>query len=62
MSNGSFYRLRSKLLPFGVDVAFVQPKEVSNVIPLVRVLEAVPARVPDWAEGTALYFEPRLVA
>jgi II/X family phage/plasmid replication protein len=62
MSNGSFYRLRSKLLPFGVDVAFVQPKEASNVIPLVRVLEAVPARVPDWAEGTALYFEPRRVA
>lgn len=59
MSIRSFYRLRAKLLPHGVDIATLIPKETSNVVPLVRVLEAVPAPVPDWAIGTALYFEPR---
>lgn len=63
MSRPAFYRLRAKLLPHGVDIATLQPTEDrSNVIPLVRVLEAIPASVPDWAEGTALYFEPRRVA
>lgn len=61
LSNGSFYRLRSKLLPHGIDIATLLPKEgQSNVVPLYRVLEAKPAQVPDWAEGTPLYFEPRL--
>ena len=60
LPNGSFYRLRSKLLPHGVDIATVQPKESSsNVVPLFRVLEAGPAPVPDGATGTPLYFEPR---
>lgn len=58
----SFYRLRSKLLPHGVDVATLMPKEVSNVVPLHRVLAAVPAQVPSWAFGTPLFFEPRRVA
>lgn len=63
MSRPSFYRLRAKLLPHGVDIATLQPTEDrSNVIPLVRFLEAVPACVPDWAEDTPLYFEPRRVA
>lgn len=62
MSRPSFYRLRSKLLPHGVDVCTLMPKEVSNVVPLHRVLEAVPVGVPDWAHGTPLYFEPRRVA
>lgn len=54
----SFYRLRSKLLPHGIDIATVQPREKSNVVPLVRVLEAQPAGVPTWAQGTPLFFEP----
>lgn len=62
MSRPSFYRLRSKLLPHGVDIATLMPKEVSNVVPLYRVLEAKPAPVPEWAEGTPLYFEPPRVA
>lgn len=63
MSRPAFYRLRAKLLPHGIDIATVQPSEDrSNVVPLVRVLEAVPAGIPDWAEGTPLYFEPRRVA
>lgn len=59
LSNGAFYNLRNKLLPHGIDVATAQPKEATNVVPLIRILEAKPAPIPDWAEGTALYFEPR---
>lgn len=60
MPHRSFYRLRAKLLPHGVDIATLQPSEDrSNVVPLVRVLEAIPAGVPDWAVDTPLYFEPR---
>jgi II/X family phage/plasmid replication protein len=58
MSRPSFYRLRAKLLPHGIDIATVLPREVSNVVPLFKTLEAVPAPVPDWAVGTPLYFEP----
>lgn len=62
LSNGAFYNLRNKLLPHGIDVSICQPKEASNVVPLVRVLEAKPAPIPDWAYGTPLYFEPRRIA
>lgn len=63
MSRPAFYRLRAKLLPHGVDIATLQPSEDrSNVVPLVRVLEAVPAGVPDWAVDTPLFYEPRRVA
>jgi II/X family phage/plasmid replication protein len=55
----TFYRYRNKLLQHGVDISIRQPEKVDNVVPLIRVLEAVPAAVPDWAVGTPLYFEPR---
>lgn len=58
-SRPTFYRYRTKLLAHGVDISIRQTEKVDNVIPLIRVLEAVPASVPDWAEGTPLYFEPR---
>lgn len=58
----TFYRYRLALLEHGVDIAALNPKEHSNVVPLVRVLEAVPAQIPDWAYGTSLYWEPRRVA
>ncbi|MCC5058182.1 phage/plasmid replication protein, II/X family, partial [Xanthomonas campestris] len=61
MSRPSFYRLRAKLLPHGVDIATLMPREVSNVVPLFRTLEAVPAPVPEWAVGTLLYFEPPML-
>jgi II/X family phage/plasmid replication protein len=63
LPNGSFYRLRAKLLPCGIDISICRNKNTqSNVVPLVRVLEAKPANIPDWAEGTPLYFEPRRIA
>lgn len=55
----TFYKYRKELLPHGIDIATLQPREVSNVVPLHRVLEAVPAQIPDWAIGTPLYFEPK---
>ena len=58
----TFYKYRKELLPFGVDIATILPKEVSNVVPLYRVLEAKPAPIPEWAYGTKLYFEPRKIA
>lgn len=63
LSRPTFYRYRAELLPHGIDIATLQPREaVSNVVPLHRVLEAKPVTVPDWAHGTALYFEPRRIA
>ena len=58
----TFYKYRAELLPHGIDIATRMPREVSNVVPLYRVLEAKPAQVPEWAIGTPLYFEPRRVA
>lgn len=62
LSRPTFYRYRAQLLEHGIDIATVQAVEASNVVPLVRILEAVPVGVPDWAQGTHLYFEPRRVA
>tara|TARA_R110001606_G_C15335725_1_gene646027 strand:- start:36 stop:1097 length:1062 start_codon:yes stop_codon:yes gene_type:complete len=62
-SSSTFYRHRSALLKYGIDIAVVQPsskKDLTNVVPFIQVLEAVQVSiVPDWAEGTPLYFEPR---
>jgi II/X family phage/plasmid replication protein len=62
LSRATFYRYRSELLPHGIDLATLNPKDVSNVVPLHRVLEAIPVGVPDWAKGTPLYWEPNRVA
>lgn len=61
-SRPTFYRYRSQLLAHGIDISIQQQGRPDNVVPLVRVLEAVPASIPDWAEGTGLYFEPRRFA
>jgi II/X family phage/plasmid replication protein len=61
-SRPTFYRHRRELLPHGIDIATLMPREVSNVVPLFKVLEAKPVGVPEWAIETALYFEPRRTA
>ena len=58
LARPTFYRYRSQLLPHGVDISTVNPREVSNVVPLVRVLEAMPMQIPDWAKGTELLYLP----
>jgi II/X family phage/plasmid replication protein len=58
----TFYRYRSQLLAYGVDIAVKQDRsgsDMSNVVPLRVVLNAYPVGVPEWASGTPLYFEPR---
>lgn len=63
VSRPTFYRYRQELLKHGIDIAVLQAKEPSsNVVPLIQILRAVPAGVPDWARGTSLYFEPRRFA
>lgn len=52
----TFYRYRKQILEYGVDISSKSPKEKSNVIPLIRVLEAKPVGIPDWA------YEKNLVA
>ena len=55
----TFYRYRSQLLPHGIDIAIRQPhEERSNVVPLIRVIEAVPCGPPAWAYGTPLLVGP----
>lgn len=55
----TFYRYRSQLLPHGVDIATVQPRDrPDNVETLWRVLDPMPMEIPEWAYGTPLYFDP----
>lgn len=63
MTRRTFYRHRKELLEYGVDITNkAPPRDKSNVVPLVRVVEAVPASLPEWVEGTDyLYTPPRLV-
>lgn len=57
-SKTAFYRYRAQLIPYGIDIATVQPRELSHRA-IAAVLVARPADVPDWAAGTKLFFEPR---
>ena len=47
----TFYRYRTQLKALGIDIGIARDvdQKDANVIPLMRVLEAQPAGVPDWA-------------
>ena len=47
----TFYRYRSQLKELGIDIGIPKDlnQEDSKVIPLIRVLEAEPVGIPDWA-------------
>ena len=51
LSRPTFYRYRTKLLQYGIDISVVKDKdnEQSNVVPMIRYLEAVPMGIPEWA-------------
>lgn len=51
LPKNTFYRYRRKLKEYDVDIALVRDldKVADNVIPLIRVLEAEPVGIPDWA-------------
>lgn len=50
MSDRTFYRQKKQLMAYGINID-IQPNQShsSNVVPMFRILEAVPASVPDWA-------------
>jgi II/X family phage/plasmid replication protein len=52
----TFYRVRKQMEKYGIDISTKSPKEKNNVIPLIRVLEAKPVGIPDWA------YDKKLVA
>ena len=59
MSKATFYRYRDVLLDkTGVDIGL--PPQTSNVVPLIRVLQAKPASMPDWYLN-ALYEPPERI-
>ena len=54
----TYYRIRKQLKEYDIDIALVRDVEqpVDNVVPLIRVLEAEPVGIPDWA------YEQNLIA
>jgi|GEM_PF-2248570 len=49
----TFYRHRKGLLAFGIDIS--KPKvQGNNVVPILRVIEARPKAIPEWAINTPL--------
>lgn len=57
MSKVTFYRHRNYLLDYGVDISIPNPDttpESAEIIPLYKVLEPKPYKIPDWAYGTEL--------
>jgi II/X family phage/plasmid replication protein len=54
MSSSAFYRWRKQLLAYGIDISLVQEGITSNIVPMIRILEAVPAEIPQWAYDKGL--------
>lgn len=59
MKKPTFYRHRKRLIEHGLDISIPSGNKPNNVIPLMRIIEAIPAEIPEWAYGTEYYFEPR---
>lgn len=60
LSKATYYRHRKELLAYGVDIMTVRPAtDRSNVIPLIRVLEARPCSTP---ESLQAYCYPALLS
>lgn len=60
LSKSSYYRQRKELLEFGIDISIACNKAKTNVVPLIRVLEAKPAQVPTWAYDKGLIFQSEI--
>jgi II/X family phage/plasmid replication protein len=61
----TFYRHRTALLAYGVDISIKQDRqqaETSNVVPIRVVLVGKPVTVPEWALNTPLFFKPSYAA
>lgn len=59
LPKNTFYRYRRELKKYDIDIALVRDKDQqpSKVVPLIKVLEAEPVGIPDWAydEGLVAY-------
>lgn len=55
----TYYRHRKELIKFGIDLTISCEKKESNVVPFIRVLEAKPATIPEWAYRDNLIFQPQ---
>jgi II/X family phage/plasmid replication protein len=61
LSKPTFYRHRKILLDHGIDINLAVEKiDRSNVVPLVKVLEAKPADIPHWAYQRGLIHNSNL--
>lgn len=50
LAQNTFYRHRRELLKLGIDIAAMHlTPEHNNVVPLMRIIEAVPVSTPVWA-------------
>jgi len=50
LAKPTFYRHRSMLIEYGIDIAAMHLEpEYNNVVPLIRVIEAKPVGIPQWA-------------
>lgn len=49
LSKPTFYRHRTQLLSFGIDISIPQESKRNNIVPMIRYLEAEPVGIPDWA-------------
>jgi len=62
MGRTSFYDHRRFLMnELNVDISIklsTDKPDMSNVVPLVRFIEAIPAETPSWASGTNWLYEP----
>ncbi|ALO46180.1 phage/plasmid replication protein, II/X family [Pseudohongiella spirulinae] len=57
LSKPTFYKHRKELLELGVDINLaVDSVDRSNVVPLIRVLEAQPVQTPTWAYDLRLIY------
>jgi len=52
----TFYRHRKILKKHGIDIKVSPRKIQSNVIPLIRKIEAKPCKMPQWSESVGLIF------
>lgn len=58
LSKPTFYKHRKQLSEYGIDINLaVEKPDRSNVVPLVRVLEAKPVEIPEWAFELGLVHE-----
>lgn len=49
ISNGTYYRHRTELMQLGIDINIrCDRRDDSNVVPMIRILEAKPAAVPSF--------------